>query len=287
MHIAIAGASGLIGTALTAELRRGGHTVTAIERDGHRPRAEALEQIDLDALVNLAGAGIGDKRWTPARRAEIRDSRVEMTAELARYVAARRVPLLVNASAVGIYGDRGDRLLDERSSPGTGFLAEVCQAWELATRPARDAGARVVLARSGVVFSARGGALAKQLRLFRLGLGGRLGSGRQWVSWSALDDHVRALVHLLGADVEGPVNVVAPDAVRNETLTRVLAAVLHRPAVLAVPAAVARLALGQLADELVLASQRVSPSVLRSSGFRWEHNDLRSALESITGRAGR
>jgi uncharacterized protein (TIGR01777 family) len=241
---------------------------------------------EVDAIVHLAGAGIGDQRWTASRRREIRDSRVRGTALLAASIAAAERPpaTFVSGSAIGIYGDCGDLELDETSPPGTGFLAGVCVDWERATEPAAAAGARVVLARTGVVLGAGGGALARQLPLFRAGLGGPLGSGRQWVSWIALADEVGALCHMLDSDLTGPVNVTAPSPVTNAELTRVLASLVHRPALLRAPRMALDLTLGrELVQEVLLASQRVLPRRLLESGFTFRYPDLAGALAAVIG----
>lgn len=288
MQVGITGASGFLGRAVTASLERDGHQVRRLVRrpatgphqrewDGAHLAPEALA--GLDAVVHLAGAGVADKRWSPAYKQVIRDSRVVGTRAVARAVAHARVPVLLSGSAIGYYGDRGDELLDEWSGPGEGFLADVCQEWEAATEPAR-AHARVVQLRAGIVMGREGGALGKQLLLFRLGLGAPLGSGQQWLSWVSLTDHVRALRHLLVSDVEGPVNVVAPQAVTNKEFTRTLGRVLHRPTLpVPVPRAVLRTVLGEVSSDL-LASARVRPEALERDGFRFHHPDLVSGLES-------
>jgi uncharacterized protein (TIGR01777 family) len=241
----------------------------------------------VDAVVNLGGEGIGDHRWTEAQKRRIRDSRVTGTTVLAEAMAALepRPSVLLNASAVGYYGDRGDEVLTEASGPGTGFLSEVVQAWEGATRPAAAAGIRTACFRTGIVLAADGGALAKQLPLFRFGLGGRLGSGTQWLPWIALEDEVGAIVHLLTADVEGPVNLAAPDPVTNAAFTEVLGRVLGRPSFLAVPAFGPRLLLGrELADELLFSSARMVPEKLRASGYQFALPELEGALRSVLDR---
>ena len=279
MRVAVTGSHGLIGSALAARLESEGHTVVRVGRG--EPAFEGV-----DAVVNLAGAGIGDRRWSEARRRELDASRVALTERLSRYLASLAPPpaVLVSASAVGYYGDRGDEVLTEPSGPGTGFLASLCQRWEGATRAAADAGVRVVHLRSGVVLAREGGALRRQLLLFRLGLGGRLGSGRQFVSWVALDDEVRAIESLLTSDVHGAVNLTAPLPVTNAEFTIVLGRALRRPAKLAVPAFALRLVLGGgLADELVLASQRAVPAVLHAAGFSFGYPTLDAALAHTLG----
>jgi len=277
VRVAIAGASGLIGTALRRRLAGDGHEVIRLERGPGGGYTNLGAAAGVDALVNLAGAGIGAHRWTAEYKATLRASRLEAT----RLLAGLDVPLLVNASAVGYYGDRGDELLDETSAPGDDFLAVLCRDWEAA---ASSAGGRVVLLRSGMVLSGEGGALRKQLPLFKLGLGGHFGDGRQWVSWISLDDEVAAIVHLLTAGVAGPVNLTSPNPVRNGELTKALGKALHRPAILPIPAFAPRLVLGgELVDALLLASQRVVPTRLLESGFTFAHPTLAGALDAQLG----
>ena len=260
-------------------LSRNGHTIRRLVRGARaegaarwNPDDGSLDESPLagaDAVVHLAGETIATGRWTAARKARIRDSRVRGTGLLTRALVKlhRKPRVLVSASAVGIYGTRGDEVVDERSAPGQGFLAEVCSQWEAATRPATDAGIRVVNVRVGVVLSGTGGALAKMLPPFRLGLGGVMGSGRQYMSWIAIDDVVGAIEHLLLADtVVGPVNLVAPDPVSNREFTKTLGRVLRRPTILRLPAFAIRLGLGEVADELLLASTRAQPARLTASG---------------------
>ena len=298
MDVAVTGSGGLIGRALVRRLQEGGHRVRRVVRSGSEGPDEVrwdpmVGTIDasalagVDAVVNLGGEGIGDHRWTEAQKRRIRDSRVTGTTVLAEAMAALepRPSVLLNASAVGYYGDRGDEVLTEASGPGTGFLSEVVQAWEGATRPAAAAGIRTACFRTGIVLAADGGALAKQLPLFRFGLGGRLGSGTQWLPWIALEDEVGAIVHLLTADVEGPVNLAAPDPVTNATFTEVLGRVLGRPSFLAVPAFGPRLLLGrELADELLFSSARMVPEKLRASGYQFALPELEGALRSVLDR---
>ena len=236
--------------------------------------------------MHLAGETIATGRWTAARKARIRDSRVRGTGLLTRALVKldRKPRVFVSASAVGIYGTRGDEVVDERSAPGQGFLAEVCSQWEAATRPATDAGIRVVNVRVGVVLSGTGGALAKMLPPFRLGLGGVMGSGRQYMSWIAIDDVVGAIEHLLLADtVVGPVNLVAPDPVSNREFTKTLGRVLRRPTILRLPAFAIRLGLGEVADELLLASTRAQPARLTASGYQFGYPTLEGALRHLLG----
>lgn len=308
LTVAITGASGLIGRALTHFLTTGGHSVVRIGRGGGatqrgadvetrhvrdvqwdpaagRLDARALENVD--AVVHLAGANVGE-RWTPAYRREIMDSRVQGTRLVAATLAAMERPprVLVSASAVGYYGDRGDEVLDERASRGRGFLADVSAAWEEAADPARAAGLRVVHPRFGVVLTPAGGALAKLLVPFQLGAGGPMGSGRQWLSVIGLDDTVGALHAMIARDdLAGPVNVVVPEPVRNADLARALGRVLHRPALVPTPAFALRLALGrEQADEVLLSSQRVVPARLLASGFAFRHPTVEDVLRFELGR---
>jgi uncharacterized protein len=298
VDVAVTGSGGLIGRALVRRLRDEGHGVRRVVRsdaggaDEVRwdPMVGTIDSAGLagvDAVVHLAGEGIGDHRWTEAQKRKIRDSRVIGTTVLAEALARLepRPAVLLTASGISVYGDRGDELVTEATGAGTGFLPEVVLAWEAATRPAASAGIRTASFRNGIVLSPDGGALAKQLPLFRFGLGGRLGSGRQWLPWIAIDDEVSAVVHLLTADVEGPVNLCAPEPVTNATFTEVLGRVLGRPTVLPVPRFGPRLLLGrQLADELLFWSVRAVPERLAASGFTFAHPDLEDALRTILGK---
>lgn len=293
MRFLVAGSSGLIGTALTAAIAAHGHEVMVLRRGPPGPLAwdpvqgviddRALDGVD--AVVNLAGENIGSHRWSRHMRDRILASRTATTALVAERIArcAEPRPTLLNASAVGYYGSRGDEVLIESSGPGRGFLAGVCVQWEAATRAASDAGSRVVNLRTGVVLSARGGALARQLPLFRHGLGGVLGSGKQWVSWISLDDAAGAILHLAGnSSVEGPVNVTAPAPVTNRAFTAALATALGSSARLRVPAPALKAAVGaRAAADLLLASQRAVPEKLLASGFAFVHKDLAPALPDI------
>lgn len=296
MRVVVTGSSGLIGRALCSLLVGHGHDVIRVVRRPIRPGEFALRwdpeagTIDAgglegaDAAVHLAGAGIGDRRWSEARKQVLVESRRRSTALLAGALAdlVRRPRVLVNASAIGIYGDCRDELLTEQSPPGDDFLASLCVRWEAETSPAAEAGIRVVCARTGLVLSREGGALPKLLPLFKLGLGGRFGSGAQWWSWITLDDEIRAIEWLLENDVRGPVNLTAPKPVTNREFTRILSAVLSRPAWLPVPRFGPRLLLGsELADALLFASARVQPAVLDSTGFAFSHSDLEAGLRSI------
>lgn len=236
----------------------------------------------MDAVVHLAGAGVGDRRWSASRQAVILNSRVDGTTAIARSIAACRQPpgVLLSGSAIGWYGDTGGRDVAEGDPAGDGFLAEVVRRWEAAAAAAVAVGVRVCWLRTGVVLSASGGAMGRVLPLFRLGLAGRLGSGRQWISWIALPDEVAAILFLLGADVSGPVNLTT-SAVTNADYTQAVARAVRRPAVLPVPGFALRLVLGGFADEGVLAGQRVDPAVLRGAGFRWSLPDLDGALTAL------
>jgi len=293
VRFVVGGASGLIGTALVAGLESRGHDVVRLVRtkagpgdsvwDPQSGRLEASVISGADVVVNLAGAGIGDKRWTADRKELLVRSRVESTALLAQTMVEASDPpgVFLSGSAVGFYGDRGDEELDETSPPGEGFVADLCQQWESAARPAAEAGVRVVNLRTAVVLTPHGGALAKQLPLFRFGVGGRLGSGRQWFPWISMTDEVRAIMWAAETDVlDGPVNLAAPGSVTNRELTRLLAGVLGRPAVLPVPRFVLRVALGEMTGEL-LASAHICPRRLLDSGFSFEHPDLTIALEAV------
>jgi uncharacterized protein (TIGR01777 family) len=290
------GSTGLIGRAATWTLRNRGHRVRAIVRTppkedqiGWRPDEGRIDQQGLeghDAVIHLAGESIADRRWTTAQMARIRESRVAGTDLLARTLARLDRPprTFLSASAIGYYGDAGDTVLDETTGAGTGFLSELAQAWENAASAAAEAGIRVSLMRTGVILSPTGGALAKMLPIFRAGLAGRLGSGRQWMSWISLDDAVGAILHLLLGDASGPVNLVAPTPVTNAEFTRTLAGLLRRPALLPVPAPALRIAVGRMADEALLASTRVQPGQLLEQGYAFQHPTLRQALQHVLGR---
>ncbi len=297
MHIAVTGASGLVGSALVPFLTRGGHRVTRLVRRAPGKQevawdlAEGIKELSwvegVDAVVHLAGENIAAGRWTEGRKAMIRRSRVEGTRGLCESLArlGRRPKVLVTASAVGFYGDRGGELLTEDSAPGGDFLARVCQEWEAATEPASRAGIRVVHLRFGMILSPAGGALKKMLLPFKLGAAGRIGSGAQYMSWIAIDDAIGAIFQALDAEsLRGPVNAVAPAPVTNAEYTRVLARVLSRPAVATMPAFAARLAFGEMADALLLSSQRVMPSRLQGSGYRFQFPELEPALRHLLSR---
>lgn len=295
MKILVAGASGLVGSALVPHLRARGHTVATLVRrpptspDEHEwdPARHDLPDAALegvDAVVNLAGAGVADKRWTPEYKQTILTSRVDSTATLARALArSRPTASLVQASAIGYYGnDRGDQILTERSTPGTDFLADVCARWEAAADPARHAGCRVATIRTGLVMSRRGGTFGRLLPLFRLGLAGPLADGAMWWSWITLADQVGAIEFLLDTDIGGPVNLVSPDPRPNRTVTKAVAAAMHRPALLPVPKIALRVALGEFSED-ALASQRVLPDILLDAGFPFRHPTLADAAAWFAG----
>jgi uncharacterized protein (TIGR01777 family) len=301
VKVLVSGSTGLIGSALVSALARDGERVVRLVRSPVEDReaelrwdptgadldAGRLRELGPDAVVHLAGESIGG-RWTAARKARIRDSRVQGTRLLSERIASleRRPGVLVCASAVGYYGDRGDEVLDESSRPGSTFLAQVTQAWEAAAEPARAAGIRVVNLRLGIVLSKRGGALGRMLPLFRLGLGGPLGSGRQYMSWVALDDVVDVIRHaLVTATLDGPVNTASPNPVTNREFARTLGRVLGRPAVMPAPAFALRLVLGELGGEL-LGGQRVDPGRLLASGYEFRNPQLEPALRAILDKGG-
>ncbi|WP_329534499.1 TIGR01777 family oxidoreductase [Streptomyces sp. NBC_01450] len=292
-RIAIAGASGLIGSALTRSLIADGHEVVRLVRraprgtdelrwdpDGQRMDAGGLA--GCAAVVNLAGAGVASRRWTEAYKRKIRDSRVRGTATLAEAVASldERPRVFVNGSAIGFYGETGDRVVDESAPPGEGFLPSVCVAWEGAAAPAQEAGVRTVFARTGLVVAREGGAWGKLFPLFKAGLGGRMGDGRQYWSFISLHDEVAAIRHLIDtSSVSGPVNLTAPTPLTNREITEAMGRVLHRPTVFATPAPLLRLALGDMSGD-ILGSQRVHPSRLLSSGFTFAFPSIEGALRA-------
>ena len=296
MRVLVTGASGPIGAALLSSFKADGAEVTRTSRraapsisgekvvvwDPLQPMSADVVS-GMDAVIHLAGESIVG-RWNPAKKQAIRDSRVAGTAYLAQALAsaANKPRVLVCASAIGYYGNRGDEIMRESSPAGSGFLSQVCEEWEAATRPATDAGIRTVKLRIGVVLSPRGGALEKMLLPFKLGLGGKLGNGRQWMSWIDVQDLVGAVRHALNTDsLTGPVNAVAPQPVTNAEFTKTLASVLHRPALCAIPAFAARLVLGEMADALMLASTRVAPEKLASSGYQFLFPTLRESLARL------
>lgn len=297
MRISVTGSSGLIGSALVPALTAEGHEVARVVRsataggawrwDPGAGHVDARAVNGMDAVVHLSGENIAAGRWTAARKARIRDSRRHGTRVMAEAVAGAdpRPKALLCASAMGFYGDRGDESLTEASAPGRGFLPEVSREWEAACAPARDRGVRVVHLRFGIVLSPAGGALAKMLLPFRLGVGGVVGSGRQWWSWVSLDDVLGAIRHaLVTPGLAGPVNVTAPNPVTNADFTRTLGRVLSRPTLFPVPAFAARLAFGEMADALLLASARVVPERLLQTGYAFRHPELEPALRHLLGR---
>jgi uncharacterized protein (TIGR01777 family) len=295
MRVLVSGANGFIGKALSARLRAGGHEVAALTRRpgpsggdiGWDPMAGSLDTAGVegfDAVVHLAGEDIGAGRWTARKKEAIRESRARGTSLLAGALAraGRKPSVLVSASGINAYGSRGDEELTEQSSRGEGFLAGVCRMWEDATGPAAGAGIRVVTPRIAMVLGAEGGALARMLPLFRAGGGGRLGAGRQWWSWITRDDLVSVIMRAIeDPALRGPVNAASPQPVTNGAFTAALARVLHRPAVLPAPSFALRLALGELADELLLASIRVRPAVLEKAGFVFGDGALEPALRRL------
>lgn len=298
MRVAITGSSGLIGSALARAVSKDGGAVVAVVRREARPAEARWDPqsgiIDpeafagVDAVVHLAGENVGAQRWTPAFKDRLVRSRVDATRGLARSLAALPCPprTLVCASAIGFYGDRGDDLVDEDSPPGTGFFPDLVRAWEAAAEPAREAGIRVVHLRFGVVLAPAGGALDRLVPIFRACLGGRTGSGRQWMSWVAIDDVVGAALRALSdASLAGAVNVVAPEPATNRDFAQTLAHVLGRPAFLPLPAFAVRLALGELGENLLLAGARVRPARLAEAGHVFRHPSLEGALRSVLGRA--
>jgi uncharacterized protein (TIGR01777 family) len=302
VKVAVTGPSGLIGSAFIKSMTGDGHEVrrlvrrtpSAADEVQWEPHSRAVDLAGLsgaDAVVHLAGAGVGDKRWSTAYKQEIRASRVEGTATIAQAVASLdpKPRVLLSGSAIGYYGDTGDKDVDESSPNGAGFLAEVVRDWELAAQPAKDAGVRVVHLRTGIVMSSEGGTLGGTvaafglhipvLTLFKAGLGGRLGPGTQWLSWISMADQVAAMRFLLdNGDISGPVNVTAPQPIRNKDWVKAIGRVVHRPTVLPTPAFALRAALGEFADEGPLVSQRVIPRRLEQAGFQFTHADISEAL---------
>ena len=297
MRIVMSGASGLIGTALVDKLVADGHTVSRlVRRDASTDEASwdpVSGRLDpavidgCDAVINLSGANIGDKRWSDDYKLELMSSRVQTTELLANTMADvdHKPSVFLSGSAVGWYGDRGDERLDELSTPGEGFLSDLCQEWEASTLAAEKAGIRTVHLRTGIVLSPRGGALKKQLPLFKLGLGGRFGNGHQWQSWITIDDEIGAISHLLSAETCGAVNITAPNPVTNVEFTATLAKVLHRPAVLPVPGFAPKIVFGsEMVDALLLSGQRVLPTALQRSGYEFRHATLDVALAHLLNR---
>jgi len=300
-RILVSGASGVLGSALVPSLKAGGVQIARLTRGNAVPQASGADEripwnpaeplppqavSGFDAVIHLAGEGIVG-RWTAAKKAHIRDSRVQGTLHVAQALAhAEQKPrVFVCASAIGFYGNRGDEPLREESPPGTGFLAQLCQEWENATRPASEAGIRTAQIRIGIALSPSGGALAKMLTPFKMGVGGIIGSGRQWMSWIDVQDLVGAIQHILKNDsLRGPVNLVAPKPVTNAEFTKTLARALSRPAIFPMPAFAVRLAFGEMGNEVLLGSQRVEPAKLANSGYVFRFPDLRTSLQRILGK---
>ena len=292
MRIVIAGSSGLIGTNLVTQLRSDGHEVLRLVRRPATASSEitwnpAAGEIDtkalagVDVIINLAGAGVGDHRWTDKYKAEILNSRVLTTSLVAKAAAEVKPKVLINASAIGFYGDTADRKVDETSPVGEGFLANVVKQWEAATKPAEDAGIRVVKIRTGLVVSGKGGAWGRLLPLFKLGLGGRLGNGKQYWSFISMRDEVNAIKFVMENDkISGPVNLTAPEPATNSEVTKAMAKVLKRPALFNVPAFALELVLGEFSQE-VLGSARVLPKVLSENGFVFTDPDIVSAIKTL------
>ncbi|MFC9863714.1 MULTISPECIES: TIGR01777 family oxidoreductase [unclassified Streptomyces] len=292
-RIAVSGSTGLIGAALVRSLRADGHEVARLVRrraaagdevewDPHRGYVDVAGLVGCDAVVHLAGAGVGDHRWTEAYKREIRDSRVLGTAAIAEAVASLDTPpeILLSGSAIGFYGDTGDRAVDESAPPGDGFLPSVCEEWEAATAAAEEAGVRTVHARTGLVVARQGGAWGRLFPLFKAGLGGRMGNGRQYWSFIALHDHVAALRHILDTrTLSGPLNLTGPDPVTNAEVTAAMGRVLRRPTLFTAPAPALRLALGDFAQD-VLGSQRVLPGRLLDSGFTFAFPGIDAAIRA-------
>lgn len=296
MKVLISGGSGLVGSALTNSLRADGHVVSLFIRPGgqaakgdvlwnpSRATVDVPALEGLDAIVHLSGASIADGRWTDKRKAILRSSRVDSTRVLVDSLERLKQPprVFVCASAIGYYGDRGDELLTEASGYGNDFLAILCRTWESEAARAAANGVRTVITRFGVILATQGGALQRMLTPFKLGAGGRLGSGKQWMSWIALEDVVKVLRTAIDNEkVSGALNVVSPNPVQNAEFTRILAGALHRPAIFPAPAFALRLALGQMADALLLSSQRVQPEKLAKAGYQFRRETLRPALQAI------
>jgi uncharacterized protein (TIGR01777 family) len=292
--VAIAGSSGLIGSALTSALRAADHRVLRIVRRAPSSPDEVFWNPDtgefdpaalrgVDAVVNLCGVNVGAKRWSGSFKQSLRDSRIEPTEVLSNAVADAGVPALVNASAVGFYGDTRGHVVDESAPPGRGFLAGLCEDWEAATEPAQQSGIRVVLVRTGLVLAPAGGVLSRLKPLFSLGLGARLGNGKQYIPWISLEDEVRALLFAIGHDdVSGPVNLTGPAPVTNAEFTAALGRAVNRPTVLLAPGFALRALLGEFAEEGLLGGQRAIPAVLERAGFEFHHKTIREALAYAT-----
>jgi uncharacterized protein (TIGR01777 family) len=307
VRILVSGSTGFVGTSLVQALERDGHTVARLMRpESSRPRANGQQaqfvrwdpvsgQFDApaaeraDALVHLAGASIAGGRWNAARKSLLRTSRLDATRQLIGALSRLQRPprVIVAASAIGYYGNRGDETLTESSPPGNDFLAAVCREWEAEAARGTEFGARVVMARFGIILATHGGALPRMLLPFKLGVGGSLGSGRQWMSWLTLDEAVGIVkLALASSALSGPVNTVAPQPVQNADFTRILARALHRPALFPAPAFALRVVLGEMADALLLVSQRIVPTKLQQMGYQFAHPDLATALEEVLRKRG-
>ncbi len=294
MKVAVSGSHGLVGTALCSSLSSKGNTVYRIVRSGGSDNNSIIWNIDagtidtdklngMDAVVHLAGENIAAGRWTPEQKKKIKDSRIKSTRLLADAISklTAKPQVVVSGSAIGFYGNRGDEQLSETSNPGFGFLAEVVREWEDAIAPVKAAGVRVVNLRTGVILSPKAGALNKMLPIFKLGGGGIVGDGKQYMSWVSLDDEVKAIEFLLtNTDIEGPVNVVAPNPVTNSQFTSALGHVIHRPTLFPLPGFAAKIILGEMADELLLASQRCQPTKLLNGGYKFSYSKLDDALSA-------
>jgi uncharacterized protein len=297
MKVAITGASGLIGSALCTYITQKGHDVLRIVRkktsdaqeifwDTENKKLEVDKLEGVDAIVHMAGESIASSRWSEAQKAKIRNSRIEGTKQLADAISKLAKPpkVVVSGSAIGFYGNRGNEDLTEQSQPGTGFLADVCRDWEQAISSIRSKGVRVVNLRTGVILSTKSGALSKMLPIFNLGGGGNIGSGRQYMSWISLDDEVMAIWHIINTDsIVGPVNCVAPNPVTNQEFTQILGKVIHRPTILPLPEFAAKIIMGEMADELLLASQRCLPKSLLNNGYTFQYPNLEQALRHELG----
>lgn len=299
MKILVTGSTGLVGSSLIPALKTKGHTVVRLVRKApqnaqtevywnpEKGTLNADEIEGLDAAVHLAGENLAAGRWTDERKRRIRESRVKGTRLLSDTLAQlkHRPEVLVSASAIGFYGDRGDEVLDEQSASGSDFVSEVCREWELETQPAAQAGMRVVNLRFGVILSREGGALKKMLLPFRLGVGGRIGSGRQYISWLTIDDAVGIILFAIEKEnLRGPVNAVAPQAITNVEFTKALGGALSRPTIFPVPVFALRLAFGQMGDEILLSSQRVKPKRLEEAGYVFKNPEIMSALKHVLGK---
>ncbi len=293
MRILISGASGLIGKALVSHLTDQGHEILQLVRRPAKSSGEVswnpkLHELDIsklgiiDAVINLSGAGVGDRRWTKSYKSEILNSRVDSTATLVTAIHSMPVKpkVLLNASAIGFYGDRGATEVDEYSSKGTGFLSDVVQAWESATESLNGSGVRVALMRTGLVFTHRGGALTKLLPIFKLGLGGKIAGGKQYWSYISIEDEIRAIDYLLHNEISGPVNLTTPNPATNEEVTRALGKALNRPTLIPVPGFALKIVLGEFSSEIT-GGVNVLPTVLHNAGFKWQHPTIDEVVSTV------